>query len=194
MKGIKFRILAIGVTVMFATSTMATGLTAIGQAVKSEVDQALRLPHGHFTQVPTPPYRVPADQAIPIPASLPSQEQSSIPARAVSSLGMPFLASFHGLTVSASSGQGQPAQGSLPSSEGGGSVMGRVNTFNGTKLTTVPLIHWTTRGGMPVDATIYHSSNTSDDDELGQHWSWTYNIYVKPSISSAAVHWGQRPD
>ena len=193
MKGIKFRILATGVTVMFATSTMATGLTAIGQSVKTEVDQALRKPHGHFTQVPTPPYRVPADQAIPIPASLPSQEQSSIPTLAVSSLEMPFLTLAHGQTFSAYAGQGQPAQATLPSS-GGGSVMGKVNTFNGTKLTTVPLIHWTTRGGMPVDATLYHSSNTSDDDELGQHWSWTYNIYVKPSISSAAVHWGQRPD
>ena len=52
------------------------------------------------------------------------------------------------------------------------------NTGNGNKLTSLPLVSWTARGGLPVAFTLTHSSQSAYVAELGQKWSHTYDIFL----------------
>jgi RHS repeat-associated protein len=66
------------------------------------------------------------------------------------------------------------------------------NTLHGNKLTTVPLVGWEARGGMPVQFTLYHNSKATINRELGQKWSHTYLLYllVDSQTGNVTVHWG----
>jgi hypothetical protein len=50
------------------------------------------------------------------------------------------------------------------------------NTVNGNKLTRLPLVSWTARGGLPVAFTLSHNSQTSTNADLGQKWTSSYDI------------------
>ena len=49
----------------------------------------------------------------------------------------------------------------------GRGTVGGTNTGNGNKLTTLPIVGWTARGGLPVNFTIYHNSQGNHNSELG---------------------------
>ena len=74
---------------------------------------------------------------------------------------------------------------------GGGSQGSWVNTNTGNRCYFETLVAWPVRGGMSVDFTIFHNSQTSFHDELGWHWSWTYcaRLSYTPG-SSAIIRWG----
>jgi RHS repeat-associated protein len=77
------------------------------------------------------------------------------------------------------------------SQSNGKGVASLVNTANGNKLTSVHLLSWKARGGMSVDFTLYHNSQTSYNDELGHGWTWTYDIYINDDDpNNPVVHWG----
>ncbi len=62
-----------------------------------------------------------------------------------------------------------------------GSVAG-VNTGNGNKLTTVPIVGWTMRGGMPVSCALYHNSEGPAYGAYapyGNKWQPSYFTYLK---------------
>ena len=86
----------------------------------------------------------------------------------------------HTLAVEAEPGSSLPWEGSANG----------VNTGNGNKLTTLPLFGWTVRGGMALDLTLYHNSQSVYDDELGRGWTWTYDVYVNNLTGDPVLHWG----
>src|SRR5258708_17954155 len=60
--------------------------------------------------------------------------------------------------------------------------VGGTNTFNGNKITSIPLVGWTARGGLPVQFTLTHNSKATYNVEMGQKWCHSYDIYlVAPS-------------
>src|SRR5437016_1426082 len=67
-----------------------------------------------------------------------------------------------------------------------------VNTANGNKLTSVPLVGWTVRGGLPIQFTLNHNSRGTYNLELGQ--KWTHSFDLKLTIDDldgiAAIKWG----
>ena len=72
--------------------------------------------------------------------------------------------------------------------------VGGVNTGNGNKLTQVPLVSWTGRGGMPIAFTLAHNSQSAHASELGQKWTHSFDLFLVPSSgvggTDQAVHWG----
>jgi len=87
----------------------------------------------------------------------------------------------HALSVDADSGSTYPWEGSVAGT----------NTGNGNKQTGVPIVGWTARGGMPVALTLYHNSQSSHNSELGQKWTFSYDIYlVDDGSGNMTVHWG----
>jgi RHS repeat-associated protein len=68
---------------------------------------------------------------------------------------------------------------------------GGTNTGNGNKLTSIPIVGWTARGGMVVDMTLYHNSQSNHNSELGQKWTFSYDIYATVDGSgNVTIHWG----
>ena len=90
------------------------------------------------------------------------------------------FSSGHTLAVFAEPGSSMPWEGSF----------GGVNSGNGNKLTSLNLFSWKTRGGMSVDFTLFHNSQTAYNDELGHGWTWTYDMYINHSGATATVHHG----
>jgi RHS repeat-associated protein len=90
----------------------------------------------------------------------------------------------HGVSYSLASGPTYPWEGNY----------GDCNTGNGNKLTSVPIVGWTQRGGLPVNLTLYHNSEGNHDSELGQKWTFSYDLYLVASGTSPhynqTVHWG----
>ncbi len=66
------------------------------------------------------------------------------------------------------------------------------STATGNKLTTVPTIGWTVRGGLKVDLTLYHNSETTlGAGSRGAKWSLFYDSNVKSDASgNVRVAWG----
>ena len=52
------------------------------------------------------------------------------------------------------------------------------NTVNGNKLSSIPIVSWTARGGLPVSFTLNHSSQSTHDSELGSKWTHSFDIYL----------------
>lgn len=74
---------------------------------------------------------------------------------------------------------------------GGGSQGSWVNTNTGNRCYYETLVSWPVRGGMGIEFSIYHNSQTNYNGELG--WKWSTNYYVRISYtagSSAIVRWG----
>ena len=72
-----------------------------------------------------------------------------------------------------------------------GSVAG-TNTGNGNKLTQVPLVGWTQRGGLPISFVLAHNSQSNHNSELGQKWTHSYDLYLVSGGDSGnmSIHWG----
>lgn len=67
-----------------------------------------------------------------------------------------------------------------------------VNLFNGNKLTTIPLVTWNDRGGMPVGIALTHNSESQRNSELGPQWTETYDatLYRSGSSGPFTLTWG----
>lgn len=105
---------------------------------------------------------------------------------------MPAAQAQHSTPVSSAPGQTYPWEGSV--AQPTASSVAGTNTANGNKLTSIPIVGWTARGGLPVQMTLYHNSQGSHNSELGQKWTFTYDIYLVLSDDDfgnyATVHWG----
>jgi len=87
----------------------------------------------------------------------------------------------HSLAYSAASGSTYAWEGSHAG----------VNTGNGNKLTRIPIVAWTAKGGMPVSLDLTHNSQSSHNSELGQKFTFSYDEFLVVDISgNAVVHWG----
>jgi YD repeat-containing protein len=64
------------------------------------------------------------------------------------------------------------------------------NTANGNKLTSIPIVGWTARGGMPVALTLNHNSQSAHNSELGYKWTHSFDIFLVNSGVNETVHWG----
>lgn len=98
----------------------------------------------------------------------------------------------HQLSASALAGETYHWEASVPVAP-----IGSVNTANGNLLSSIPIVSWTARGGMPVNLTLYHNSEGNHNDELGQHWTHSYDIYLYVYGDEAGhnaedvnLHWG----
>lgn len=72
-----------------------------------------------------------------------------------------------------------------------GSVSG-INLATGNKLTTVPIIGWTARGGMPVAFTLYHNNFANPDAteaDLAAKWSFSYNAFITNPSTNPIITW-----
>ncbi len=97
----------------------------------------------------------------------------------------------HPLSISPQASSTFPWEGSV----------GGTNTGNGNKLTQIPLVGWTQRGGLPVGLTLAHNSQSSHSGELGPKWTHCFDVYLTavsggattddgPPPPSYSVHWG----
>src|SRR5579871_1027933 len=67
------------------------------------------------------------------------------------------------------------------------------NTGNGNKLTSIPLVSWTQRGGSPVNLVLYHNSEGNHNSELGNKWTFSFDIYLVTGSGmhpNQTIHWG----
>lgn len=178
-----FRAVSIGTAFMMFVSATASGLQAIVPTLASAAGQALHGHPGTFTDLPVPlklAGRLSRD---------PETRGGAWSMRNLSDIKNPVqncaaMIPGHTLAVSASPGSSFPWEGSVDGNAGS------INTGNGNKLTEIPLVSWKCRGGMVLDFTLFHNSQTTYSDELGYGWTWTYDIYVSVSGSTATVHWG----
>ena len=71
---------------------------------------------------------------------------------------------------------------------------GDVKTGNGNKLTAIPIINWTARGGLPVNITLYHNSEgtqTGRLSEVGPKWTLSYDTTLMVNANgNVTVLWG----
>jgi RHS repeat-associated protein len=84
-------------------------------------------------------------------------------------------------------GGGQmPGQGNLP---GGGFYGGTVNSATGNLNYAVPLVSIPVRGGMSMDLTLYHNSQSSFVGMFGNKWSCTWEMRVTDLTTMVIVRW-----
>jgi RHS repeat-associated protein len=169
----------------------ATGLSASLDVALGSLEQWGRAPSGAYTDAPRPAYRGETPSRDPKTRALWSEEaledarySSQGPLRATIAPLLQGPGQNHTTAVEPEPGSPLPWEGGGPSSNG------MVNTGNGNKLTKLPLVSWPERGGMEVDFTLYHNSQTTYNDELGKGWTWTYDIYINQGLNTATVHWG----
>src|SRR5581483_3109205 len=67
----------------------------------------------------------------------------------------------------------------------------QVNSVNGNKLTSIPIVGWMARGGLPASLSLVHNSESSQNLTLGQKWTHTFDIYgLVDGSGNFTVHWG----
>ena len=67
----------------------------------------------------------------------------------------------------------------------------KVNTVNGNKTITVPIVGWKQRGGLPVSISLVHNSQSKQNITLGQKWTHSYDIYgLVDGSGNFTIHWG----
>ncbi len=180
------RAASIGVALMMFVSATASGLQALVPTLASAAGQAFRGHPGSFTDRPVPIRyaerlsRDPETRGGAWSASCLADIQNTVQ----SCFNPPPGEPIHSTAVAAEPGSTFPWEASVAGNSG------EINSGNGNKLTTIPLVSWKCRGGMVLDFTIYHNSQTNYNDELGYGWSWTYDIYINDLGSTATVHWG----
>lgn len=81
----------------------------------------------------------------------------------------------------------RPAYG-MPAFSWQGTVAG-VNTGNGNKTTTLPIVGWTMRGGMPVSCALIHNSHGVNYTTWGNKWTSTYFSYLTNTSGAPVLHW-----
>jgi len=77
----------------------------------------------------------------------------------------------HQVSVANSPGDSYPWEGSV----------GGTNTGNGNKQTSIPIVGWTQKGGLPVSLSLTHNSQSNRNAELGNKWTHSYDIYLMGS-------------
>lgn len=70
------------------------------------------------------------------------------------------------------------------------STQSGTNMGNGNKLTTIPLVGWSGKGGLPVSLSLFHNSQGQGVSELGPKWTHSFDIYLvlDPATDRATVH------
>ena len=97
----------------------------------------------------------------------------------------------HSVAISLLSGSTFPWEASV----------GGVNTGNGNKTTSIPIVGWAGKGGAGVSFALAHNSQSVHNDELGQKWTHSYDIFLVSGTSGGGfggtggtttltVHWG----
>ena len=86
------------------------------------------------------------------------------------------MGAVHELSLDPASGSTYPWEGDVKDSFSGG--VATTNTGNGNRLTPLPILGWTARGGLPVNFTIYHNSQGSHDFICGCDTSRNVNDNV----------------
>ena len=67
----------------------------------------------------------------------------------------------------------------------------QVNSVNGNKLTSIPIVGWTARGGLPASLSLVHNSQSSQNLTLGYKWTHSYDLYgLVDGSGNFTVHWG----
>jgi len=67
----------------------------------------------------------------------------------------------------------------------------QINSVNGNKLTAIPIVGWTARGGLPVSLSLVHNSESNQNLTLGYKWTHTFDIYgLVDGSGNFTVHWG----
>ncbi|MCO5297810.1 MAG: hypothetical protein M9921_13240 [Fimbriimonadaceae bacterium] len=151
--------------------------------------QGFRPRPGQYTEAPKAPYlgarpsRDPRGRGIWSKQTLQDFETANMD-RAQASLEPSPMAGMHTVSVDPAPGTNFPWEGAFQSH------YGIVNSGCGNKMTAVPLLSWKCRGGMVLDFTLYNNSQSSYVDELGHHWTWTYDIYINNLTGNPIVHWG----
>ncbi len=65
-----------------------------------------------------------------------------------------------------------------------------VKLDNGNKMTSVGIIAWTQRGGLPINLSFNHNSESSRNAELGPKWLMSYDSSINvDSSGNATVYW-----
>lgn len=66
------------------------------------------------------------------------------------------------------------------------------NTGTGNKSISVPIVSWQQRGGLSVDLTLNHNSQSIVSGELGPKWTMSYDdtLSVDSTTGNVTVHWG----
>ena len=74
---------------------------------------------------------------------------------------------------------------------GGGSefASGQVNTQTGNRLTTVPIVGWKARGGVPFGLTLFHNSQDSLDVGWGKGWRSNIDFTVTNTGLKQGTYW-----
>jgi YD repeat-containing protein len=90
------------------------------------------------------------------------------------------IAPVHSTAVDDASGSTYPWEASVAST----------NTGNGNKLTSIPIVGWTARGGLPVSFTLNHNSQSAHNSELGYKWTHSYDLFLVDTSGNKTVHWG----
>ncbi len=73
---------------------------------------------------------------------------------------------------------------------------GGVNTANGNKMVTIPLVGWTGRGGMPVGIALTFNSlapsnnNPTNAPISAPKWTFNYEVFLVQSGSNVTITWG----
>ena len=95
-----------------------------------------------------------------------------------------------GTTTTGGGGTTTGGGGGGPLAGPGGS--GTTNSINGNKVTNVPLVGWTAKGGLPLGLTLYHNSEGTYNGEFGQKWTFSWAIYLTENASTGdiTVHHG----
>jgi len=69
-------------------------------------------------------------------------------------------------------------------------ALGGVKVANGNKLTSVGIVSWTQRGGLPVGLSLNHNSQSSRNGELGPKWLMSYDDTLSVDGSgNVTVYW-----
>lgn len=192
-----YRSVAVASATALLFSSSFGGFYAASEAIGSSLSQLMRGKPGHFTDSPRAAYLgskpgkskdrggLWSKQALDAAAKSKLKKRNPRIGLYVWDSAMEMAESFqmppmHTLAVYPQAGSSLPWEGSF----------GGVNSGNGNKTTSLNLFSWKTRGGMSVDFTLFHNSQTSYNDELGHGWTWTYDIYINHSGATATVHHG----
>ena len=185
-----FSAIGLLVATVIGFSTSFFGVYEVEKSISGHLTKLAQNLRGHYTTEPIPAYLGTRPGRDPLGrGGIWSKSALRELTSPVMDLGLQasmrgYYTGGHTLAISAASGTSFPWEGSHPGAQG------MVNTANGDKLTSLHLLSWKVRGGMTLDFTLYHNSQTSYEDELGHGWTWSYDIYVNNLTGNPIVHWG----
>ncbi len=115
---------------------------------------------------------------------LPTPKREGVRTLSAAEMNAMFGAQGHPTAVAIDSGSTYPWEESVAG----------VNTGNGNKTTSIPIVGWAGRGGGGVSFAVTHNSQSAHISELGQKWTHSYDLYMVSStvggVTKKTVHWG----